>query len=123
MHIDVQSRGFTRSRSLSAYAQRRLHFALANALEQVSRVVVRLTDFNGPAKERRDELGMCCRIHVSLDGAAPVLIEDTETEIYRAIDRAADRAGRTVRRRLVRHGVFPNGLRDSPASRHDARES
>ena len=32
-----------------------------------------------------------------------VVIEDTELDIYTAIDRAADRAGRTVGRGLARH--------------------
>ena len=35
-----------------------------------------------------------------------VVIEDTEADLYVAIDRAADRAGRTLERRLARQREF-----------------
>ncbi|MSQ53164.1 MAG: HPF/RaiA family ribosome-associated protein [Betaproteobacteria bacterium] len=116
MQIDIRSRGFTRSRTLCAYAQRRLRFALAKAGDQVSRVVVRLTDMTGQANDRRGEMGKCCRIHLILEGAPAILVEDIETDICRAIDRAASRAGRIVLRRMARHGVFPDGSRDHHGS-------
>jgi len=48
----------------------------------------------------------CC-IQVTLKGPAAVVIEDTESSLYHAIDRAADRAGRSVMRRLARHNERP----------------
>jgi len=39
---------------------------------------------------------------VKLPHHPDVVIEDTEMDLYAAIDRAADRAGRTVGRRLSR---------------------
>ena len=61
--------------------------------------MVRLSDINGP----RGGADKCCHIQVVLPQLPDVVIEDTEVDLYAAIDRAADRAGRTVDRRLARH--------------------
>jgi ribosomal subunit interface protein len=98
MQIDIQARGFTLTRGLRDHAERRLRFAFGPARTEVLRVSVRLSDENGP----RGGADMRCRIQVTLAGAAGVVIEDTEADLYVAIDRAADRAGRTVARRLAR---------------------
>ncbi|MFC1689756.1 HPF/RaiA family ribosome-associated protein, partial [Pseudomonadota bacterium] len=72
--------------------------ALAFAEDHIHQIVVRLSDINGP----RGGVDKCCRLQVVLEGLPPVVIEDTETDMYVAIDRAANRAGRTVRKRLTR---------------------
>jgi ribosome-associated translation inhibitor RaiA len=59
---------------------------------------MRLSDINGP----RGGVDKCCRLQVVLDGLPDVVVEDIETDLYVAIDRAASRAGRTSRRRLTR---------------------
>ena len=43
-----------------------------------------------------------CQIELTLAGQANIMIEDTETDLYFAIDRACDRAMRTLSRRLFR---------------------
>ena len=98
MHIDIQARGFTLTRALREHVERRLMFAFGAPRAAVVRVSVRLSDDNGPrgGEDKR------CRIHVVVAGAPGVVIEDTETDLYAAIDRAADRAGRTVVRRIAR---------------------
>jgi len=64
---------------------------------------VRLSDINGP----RGGLDKRCGIEIRLKGASAVAIEDTEADLYVAIDRAAERAGRTLDRRLARQRDFP----------------
>ena len=98
MQIDIQSRGFALTHALREYTRRRLRFALVRVNDRVRRVTVRLYDVNGP----RGRIDKCCRIQVMLNGLAALVIEDTETNLYLAIDRAADRAGRSVTRRLAR---------------------
>ena len=49
-----------------------------------------------------------CRIQVTLNGLGAVVIEDTEANLYLAIDRAADRIGRNVMRRLAHYDVRPD---------------
>ena len=64
----------------------------------VNRVVVRLSDINGP----RGGADKRCHIQVVLAGIPDVVVEDTEVDLYTAIDRATDRARRTVFRRVDR---------------------
>ena len=98
MRIDVQARGFNLTDGLRAHTERRLNFALTWASHGVRTVNVRLSDINGPhgGNDKR------CHIQIPLPGGQEVMIEDTEADLYVAIDRAAGRAERTLARRLAR---------------------
>jgi putative sigma-54 modulation protein len=98
MRIDIQARGFELTAGLCAHTVRRLHFAFSWASGGVRRIIVRLSDINGPrgGNDKR------CRIQIPLAGSQHVVIEDTEADLYVAIDCAAERAERTVARRLRR---------------------
>lgn len=111
MQIDVQALGFELTPALCEHAKRRLHLALRRSDAQVSRPSVRLSDLNGPrgGEDKR------CQVRIALIEAPEVVIEDTATDLYAAIDRAADRAGRTVARRLERSRDQRHGPRPSPA--------
>lgn len=95
MQIDIQARDFSLTDALRGHAARKLRFALTCCDDHIQRVVMRLSDINGP-RGRADK-----RCHV-LAGLADVVIEDTEADLYVAIDRATDRAGRSVVRRINR---------------------
>ena len=101
MQIDIQARNFSLTNALHSYIERSLGFALSARGEHIQRVLVRLSDINGP----RGGVDKCCHIQVVLPHLPDVVIEDTETDLYVAINRAAIRAGRTVRRRLARQRV------------------
>ncbi len=111
MRIDIQALGFELTPALRAHTKRRLHFALGRSDTQVSRLWVRLSDLNGPrgGDDKR------CHVRITLTDAPEVVIEDTEADLYVAIDRAADRAGRTVARRLERSRDQRHGPRPPPA--------
>ena len=98
MQIDIQSRGFALTDALREYAERRLRFALARVGDRIRRVRVRLADVNGP----RGGIDKACSIQVTLNGLASVMTEDTEADLYLAIDRAAARTGRSVARLVAR---------------------
>ena len=98
MQIEIQARDFNLTHSLREHIQRRLGFALSTRYQHIQRILVRLSDINGP----RGGIDKCCQIQMVLPQQADVLIEDTETDMYVAIDRAADRASRTLGRRLTR---------------------
>ena len=98
MQIDIQARNFPLTDALRHHTERRLGFALSARDDHIQRVIVRLSDINGP----RGGADKCCHIQVALAQLPDVVIEDTEADLYTAIDRAAGRAGRTVGRRLVR---------------------
>ena len=99
MQIDIQSRGFSLTDALLSYAQRRLLFAMSYCSGHVNRVVIRLSDINGP----RGGADKRCHIQIALAGIPDVVVEDTEVDMYVAIDRATDRARRTVVRKVDRH--------------------
>ncbi|MEO8838010.1 MAG: HPF/RaiA family ribosome-associated protein [Herbaspirillum sp.] len=98
MQIVIQARGFTLTASLRKYIERRIRFALDWAKYHVRKVSVRLSDLNGPrgGEDKR------CHIQVAIPGGANVVIEDIQADLYVAIDRAADRVGHTLARRVER---------------------
>lgn len=98
MRIDIQTSGFILTDGLREHAKRRLQFALSWANHDVHKIAMRLSDINGP----RGGSDKRCQIQVRLSGGQDVVIEDTEADLYVAIDRAADRADHAVARRLER---------------------
>ncbi len=98
MQIEIQARDFWLTTALSRHIERRLGFALGTRYDRLSRVRVRLYDVNGPrgGNDKR------CHVHVVIPGQADVVVVDTQPDLYAAIDRAADRVGRAVSRRLAR---------------------
>ncbi len=111
MKINIQARGFERADSLREHTKRHLRFALGWADDHLDQILVRLSNQSSPhilSKNKR------CLIQISFSStqAQDVIIEDIETNIYVAIDRAADRASRLVAHQLERlhnhhHGPSP----------------
>ncbi|MCG8486389.1 MAG: HPF/RaiA family ribosome-associated protein [Chromatiales bacterium] len=98
MQIDIQARDFPLTKALRNHAERRMNFALMCCDDYIQRVVMRLSDINGP----RGGADKRCQLHVVVAGLPDVVIEDIETDLYIAIDRATDRAGRTLLRKIDR---------------------
>ncbi|GMU45169.1 MAG: hypothetical protein AMXMBFR25_31550 [Lysobacterales bacterium] len=114
MQIEIRAAGFELTESLRAHVLHRLNFALWRFQDRVVRVSVRLSDLNGP----RGGADKSCRLRIRLHGSPDIRIEDAEEDLYVAISRAADRAGRTLGRRLQRvHG----GLAAVPERREHER--
>jgi ribosomal subunit interface protein len=103
MNIQIHAQDFALTEGLREHVARRLAYALNHGRDSVSRIVVRLSDVNGP----RGGVDKRCGIEIRLKGSTAVAIEDTEADLYIAIDRAAERAGRTLDRRLARQRDFP----------------
>jgi len=98
MQIDIKASNFSLTKSLRRHVEGRLRGNLTFYDENILRTIVRLSDINGP----RGGADKCCHCHVVLAGLPDVVVEDIEADLYLAIGRAANRAGRTVRRRLAR---------------------
>ena len=98
LHLSIRSHGFTLTPAIRDYTERRLRFALSHAAGRVIAVTVVLSDINGPrgGQDKR------CRMRISVKDQQAMVINDIEDNLYLAIDRAADRAGQTVSRRLGR---------------------
>ncbi len=98
MQIDIRARNLSLTGALRTHAERRLRFALTCCDDHIQRVVMRLSDINGP----RGGADKRCFLQVMLPGLPDVVVEDTEADLYVAIARATDRAGRTVVRKIGR---------------------
>jgi len=96
MQIQIHSDDFTLTDGLREHIVRRLAYSLNHGRNVISRVVVRLADVNGP----RSGVDKCCGIEIRMARASPIAIDDTQADLYVAIDRAAERAGRTLDRRI-----------------------
>ncbi|MCP5279164.1 MAG: HPF/RaiA family ribosome-associated protein [Thiobacillus sp.] len=110
MRIDIQTHGFSLTQGLREYVEKRLAYDLSHAGDSIMRLTVRLSDINGPrgGDDKR------CLIEVRLKQAPAVVIEDVEADLYVAIDRAAERAGRTLARRLARQREFAPDIPIAP---------
>ncbi|HHJ19638.1 MAG TPA: HPF/RaiA family ribosome-associated protein [Gammaproteobacteria bacterium] len=119
MKIDIQARQFTLTEALRNHTERRLHFALTCCDSHIQRVVIRLSDINGPrgGEDKR------CHLQVVLSGLPDVVVDDVESDLYVAIDRAADRAGRTVVRKIERQQTLLRHHRSSLPSENPVCES
>lgn len=71
---------------------------MSHLTDHIRRITLHLSDINGP----RGGLDKRCRISVTLEKLAEVAVEDIESDLYVAIDRATDRAARTVTRNIDR---------------------
>ena len=98
MQIQIHANDFALTEGLRDHVAKRLAYALNHGRDIVSRIVVRLSDVNGP----RGGVDKRCGIEVRLKGASTIAIDDTEADLYVAIDRAAERTGRTLDRRIAR---------------------
>lgn len=98
MKIDIQARRVSLSRNLHNYTERRVQAALTRFDERIMKVSLWLSDVNGP-KGGTDKY---CQVKIIMAGKPDVVIEDTRENLYLAINRAIERAGQTVVRKLDR---------------------
>ena len=98
MTLEVRGQNIEVSNALRDHIARRLHYALGRFEGRVTGATARLADLNGP----RGGVDKRCRIIVAMRAQEPILVEDTDTDVYAAVDRASKRAGRAVWRQLER---------------------
>ena len=113
MRIDIKTRGIDLTNGLREHTERRLEFALDRAHHDVNSVTVRLSDINGP----RGGFDKRCQIQIPLPHQRGVVIEETDADLYVAIDRAAGRAGNSLGRQLSRRRNLSVG-KNPPALKH-----
>jgi ribosomal subunit interface protein len=105
MQVEIHAHGFVLTEDLRAHVEQRLQFALNRFQDRVVRVAVHLSDINGP----RGGVDQHCHLQLRLHGLPDIVVRDTEADIHVAVDRAAQRAGRTLGRHLRRaRGNFAN---------------
>lgn len=96
--MTLQMRGQHWTKALRRHSSRRLHFALSRFSPSISLVTVHI--LNIPSAP--GGLDKTCRIVIRLAPKGRILVEDTQKDLYVAIDQATERAGRAVGRALDR---------------------
>src|SRR5258708_25307421 len=97
MKIQIRGRNIALTKVGRTRVERRLGFALARFGERIDRVLLRFSDSNGD----RGDVDKRCQIDVGLRPRS-VRVEHTDADLFIALDRAADRASRSVARALER---------------------
>lgn len=95
--LTIRSKRIKLNGALGEHVERAIAFALAPFSGAIRQVIVFLADNNGP----RGGTDKHCRIDVQLRGGT-VRVEDCDTSLMAAVNRAADRVGHAVSRRLSR---------------------
>ena len=98
MQIQIQARDFPLTETLVDYVERNINFVLRSRYEQIRRIAVHLS----VVRDSRERVNKRCQIQISLPQLQDIEIDESERDLYVAIERAIDRAGRTVNRRLKR---------------------
>jgi putative sigma-54 modulation protein len=100
MQIDIQTRDITLNDELRAHLERRLQFALSHFQDQALLITVCLSAVSGDNH---------CYLKIRAKGYPDVAIEDIETDLYIAINRAVERARRMLERQWQRTHNHLNG--------------
>jgi ribosomal subunit interface protein len=98
MNVRIQTQGFSLTPAIGAWVHEQMRNTIRRYSEELVGVDVFLRDLNGP-KGGHDKQAIV-RLHLRHN--APVAVTSTYDDLYKAIDEAARRAGRTVRRSVSR---------------------
>lgn len=98
MRIEIHTGKFSLTHQLREHIERRILFALSWAHHNLDKVTLRIDDINGP----KGGVDKSCRIQIPIAGGKPVVIEEVQSDLHIAIDRAIERAGRALSRQLAR---------------------
>lgn len=98
MNVRIRTGNLDLEDALKSYIERRLHFSLSRFGSRLGLITVRISDLNGP----RGGIDKACRISAELVPFGIVRVEDVDADLYTAIDRAAERLGRSFGRKLER---------------------
>ncbi len=98
MTTTIHARGFELTDGIHDHVQRRVRTAVGRFGDKLTRVVVRLTDVNGP----RGGVDKRCLVTVTVPGQSDLVVKALKTDLYAAVDCATGSVARTLARRLKR---------------------
>jgi ribosome-associated translation inhibitor RaiA len=91
-HLDVRARGFDLTPSLRRHAVDHIAAKMAKHARAISNLTVRLEDVNGP----KGGIDKRCRVELQIAGVGPVLVDETDQDVYAAMDVAGERLLKVV---------------------------
>ncbi len=113
IEIDMHSAAPGVAGELRKFVEHHVRCSLAQVRLHVERVLVRLTDLNGP----QGSFDQLCAVQVRIAGQRPVMVRDVRPDMRTAIARAVERAGLNSLRRLRQRQLLATAMVLSNASR------
>ena len=98
MEVEIRIKDTDLADAVRTYAARRIRFALGRCASRVGRVIVRISDISG----ERGGVDQCCHISAEVLPSGKVVLQQTDADLFSAIDRASERAGQALRRDIQR---------------------
>lgn len=98
MKIELRLHGIEPSQSLRDHAVRRIHTQLSRFGQEISAVVVRMSDINGP----RRGIDKRCRITLRGRRFSELALDEVSRDSHAAVEGALDRIARVLGRELAR---------------------
>lgn len=118
LNLQLRSHGFTVTAGIREHVEKRMGAALGRLKEQIGRVEVTLTDINGP----RRGVDKTALVRIATHAGPEMVCGALDSDLYRLIDRASDRAGALLRRHALRRKPARRGrgtdLRRFTSSHH-----
>lgn len=96
MQMDIVGIHIPLTEGIKNHIDQRFTSTLQRFGQRVQDVLVRVSDHNGP----RGGADKACKVHVQLVPTEHLIIEEVDTDLYAAIDRAAGRLKQAVARRF-----------------------
>ena len=98
MQLEIASPNFPVTEAIRERVQTKVQKALYHFEDRLGPVHVGLSDVDGPrgGEDKR------CRIECNIQSLRRLTVEDTQHDLYLAIDQAAERIGRAVERQLMK---------------------
>ncbi len=96
MELEIRGQNLRVGEGLHKQVERQMDFALGPFEGWISGVAVYLEDVNGP----KGGIDKQCRVLVTLKGGKTLKIEDIDSDLTAAINRAAGRLGQVVGREV-----------------------
>jgi len=102
MKLEIRARHLELTSTLLDLVDRRARYGLSRFGPMIRGVHVTLADVNGP----KGGVDKVCRLRLTVQGfGAPIIIEQADDRIERALDTALDRAAHTIARQLDRRAA------------------
>ncbi len=98
MEVEVRIQDSNTHDAVRNYVIRRIRFAIGRFASRVGRVVVRTHDTNGV----RGGVDQSCHVAADVVRGGKIVIEQTDSDLFTAIDRACNRLAEAFHRELER---------------------
>ena len=102
MQVKIQSKQVKLDKAIEAHIQRKIKLALSRAESNINSISISLSDVvTAPAATGESNvMATRCCLKIFLTNLISIEVEDTQTDLYCAIDRVIQKASRSITRKL-----------------------